>query len=190
MATAIVQLFRRLGPLDKSVSVQIPSRSSAADSLDARNLSEVRKRFLDQKPAADPWNILDLHSPWPSILPNFLVGENCQLLIQVRDTVLMEGSAERVAASPEDWSEWKNVLEWVLLSEGGNNTGPRVEPQWACYMGNRARRACWLGVDVVPNKGRTRYWVLWLCTCCTVTPAPGCEGRHEFCRYSNSINQA
>ena len=171
----IVQLFRRLGPIDKSVSVQIPSRSSTVDSFDVRKLSEVRKRFLDQKPAADPWNILDLHSPLPSILPNFLVGENCQLLSQVRDTVLMEGSAERVAASPEDWNEWKNVLEWVLLSEGGNNTGPHVDSNglstWAteqegsvgwAWMSHptKEEREKWMADPDSSTGGRWRYVVL------------------------------
>ncbi|KXX81132.1 ATP synthase subunit alpha [Madurella mycetomatis] len=124
----IVQLFRRMGGLDKSVSVQVPSRSSTSRSFEVRKLSEVRKRFLDQKNTSDPWNILDLQSPLPqSILPNFLTGENCQLLLQVRNTVLMEESAERVVASTQQWNEWKNVLEWVLLSEGGHNTAPHMD---------------------------------------------------------------
>jgi len=42
----IVQLFRRMGFLDKSVSVQIPSRSSTTQLYEVRKLSEVRKRFL------------------------------------------------------------------------------------------------------------------------------------------------
>jgi hypothetical protein len=123
----IVQLFRRMGALDKSVSVQIPSRRSTTRSFEVRNLSEVRKWFLDKNNTGDPWNILDLQSPLPqSILPNFLTGENCQLL-QVRNTVLMEESAERVVASTQQWDEWKNVLEWVLLSEGGHNTAPHMD---------------------------------------------------------------
>jgi hypothetical protein len=55
-----------------------------------------------------------------------LTGENCQLL-QVRNTVLMGESAERVAASTQQWSEWKNVLDWVLSSEGGHNTAPHMD---------------------------------------------------------------
>ena len=39
----------------------------------------------------------------------------------------MEGSAERVETSPEDWNAWKNILDGVLLSEGGNNTRPHVD---------------------------------------------------------------
>ncbi|KAK0727157.1 hypothetical protein B0T26DRAFT_809657 [Lasiosphaeria miniovina] len=117
-----------MGGLDKSVSVQIPSRKAKTKSFEVRNLREVRNRFLDQNNTGDPWNILDLQSPLPqSILPNFLTGENCQLLLQVRNTALMENSAERVVASTQQWSEWKNVLEWALLSEGGHNTAPHMD---------------------------------------------------------------
>ncbi|KAK4182234.1 ATP synthase subunit alpha [Podospora australis] len=123
----IVQLFRRMGFLDKSVSVQIPSRSSTTQSYEVRKLGEVRKRFLKQDVTDDPWNILDLQSPLPQSMPNFLTGENCQLLLQVRNAVLMEESAERVVASTQAWNEWKNVLDWVLLSEGGHNTAPHMD---------------------------------------------------------------
>jgi hypothetical protein len=72
--------------------------------------------------------LYNLQSPLPqSILPNFLTGENCQLLLLVRNTVLMENSAERVVASTQGWNEWKNVLEWVLMSEGGHNTAPHMD---------------------------------------------------------------
>jgi hypothetical protein len=49
--------------------------------------------------------------------PTRLTGENCQLLLPVRNTVLMENSAERVVASTQEWNEWENVLEWGLMSE-------------------------------------------------------------------------
>lgn len=124
----IAQFFRRMGGLDKSVSVQIHSRNATAKSFAVRKLSAVRERFLNQESTLDPWNILDLQSPLPqSILPNFLTGENCQLLLRVRNTVLMENSAERVVASTQEWNEWKNVLEWVLMSEGGHNTAPHTD---------------------------------------------------------------
>jgi hypothetical protein len=46
--------------------------------------------------------------------------------------MLNEGSAERAVASREQWNEWRDVLEWVLLSEGGNNTAPHKDflPAW------------------------------------------------------------
>ncbi|KAK0716736.1 hypothetical protein B0T26DRAFT_740451 [Lasiosphaeria miniovina] len=123
----IAQLFRRMGFLDKSVSVQIPSRSSTAQSYEVRKLSEVRKRFLAQDDTNDPWNILDMQNPVPQPIPSPLTGENCQLLPQVRNAVLMEDSAEMVVASTQEWNEWKNVLDWVLLSEGGHNTAPHMD---------------------------------------------------------------
>ncbi|KAK0656528.1 hypothetical protein B0T16DRAFT_425083 [Cercophora newfieldiana] len=123
----IAQLFRRMGFLDKSVSVQIPSRCSTARSCEVRKLSEVRKRFLTQDETNDPWNILDMQNPVPQPIPSHLTGENCQLLPQVRNVVLMEDSAERVVASTQEWNEWKNVLDWVLLSEGGHNTAPHMD---------------------------------------------------------------
>lgn len=94
----IVQLFHRMTYLDRTVSVQILSRNSTEDPFEDRTLGEVQQRFL-MGDTVDPWKILDLQSPLPSsILPNFLTGENCGLLLHVRDTVLMEKSAERVVA--------------------------------------------------------------------------------------------
>ncbi|KAL8296022.1 hypothetical protein RB600_001488 [Gaeumannomyces tritici] len=124
----ILQLFHRMTCLDRTVSVQIPSRSSERDSFEVRTLVEVQKRFLSMENMASPWNILDLQSPLPSsILPNFLTGENSGLLLHVRDAVLMEKSAERVVAPSQNWNQWKNVLEWVLLSEGGHQTAPHMD---------------------------------------------------------------
>ncbi|KAK3390610.1 hypothetical protein B0H63DRAFT_539001 [Podospora didyma] len=124
----IVELFRRMTCLERTVSVQIPSRSSTEDSFEGRTLLEARRRFLSKEYTDSPWNILDLQSPLPtSILPHFLTGENSGLLLHVRNTILMEKSAERVAASSESWNQWKNVLEWVLLSEGGHHTAPHMD---------------------------------------------------------------
>lgn len=89
----------------------------------------------------------------------------------------MEGSAERVAASPEDWNEWKNVFEWILLSEGGNNTGPHVDsnglPTWAieqvglvgwAWMSfpTKKEREGWMADPHGFTGGRWRYVVLRL----------------------------
>ncbi|KAK3290207.1 uncharacterized protein B0H64DRAFT_436431 [Chaetomium fimeti] len=41
--------------------------------------------------------------------------------------VLMAGSAERVVASTEQWSEWKDVDKWALLSQGGHHTAPHMD---------------------------------------------------------------
>ncbi|KAJ6438069.1 PHO85 cyclin-9 [Purpureocillium lavendulum] len=124
----VVQLFRRMEDLDRRVAVQIPSLSSEKDSFQSRCLRDVEKRFLDGQPTDDPWNLLDLGSPLPpSVLPSFLEGENCQLLPRVRDAVLMGSRAERAVAPPEDWNLWRDVLEWVLLSQGGHMTAPHMD---------------------------------------------------------------
>lgn len=39
----------------------------------------------------------------------------------------MGNSVERATAPREDWNEWGDVLEWVLLSEGGHNTAPHMD---------------------------------------------------------------
>jgi hypothetical protein len=100
----IRQLFRHMEDLglDRTVSVQIPSRTLSEGSCERKTLREVRDRFLRQQPANDPWNLLDLQNPLPSALPSFLEGENCQLLLRVRDAVLMGNSAERTAAAGQD----------------------------------------------------------------------------------------
>ncbi|WQF76285.1 Putative JmjC domain-containing protein [Colletotrichum destructivum] len=124
----IEELFRRMEDFDRSVSVQVPSRSSSLSSFESQKLSRVRNRFLKKLETNDPWNILDLRSPLPpSILPTFLTGENCQLLPRVRDMVLTGNRAERAVASGEQWNEWRDVLEWALLSEGGHNTAPHID---------------------------------------------------------------
>jgi hypothetical protein len=123
----IEQFFRRMCILDQSLSVQIPSRSSTEQSFEVRELREVRDQFLAQKHTSDPWNVLDLQSPVPSTLPSFLTGENCELLLHVRNRVLMAGSAERLVVSPQQWSEWKDVDKWALLSQGGHHTAPHMD---------------------------------------------------------------
>jgi len=107
----IAELFRRMEDLDRTVSVQIPSRRSTTKSFESRKLSQVRHRFLANMDTDDPWNLLDLRSPLPpSTLPSFLTGENCQLLLRIRDAVLNGDSAERAVASREEWNEWRDVL--------------------------------------------------------------------------------
>ncbi|KAL8364652.1 hypothetical protein RB595_003775 [Gaeumannomyces hyphopodioides] len=125
----IEQLFRYMGDLglDRDVSVQVPSRSVRDESFDSKTLQQVRDRFLNQESTDDPWNLLDLQTSLPSVLPAFLEGENCQLLRRVRDAALMGRSAERIAASGRDWSTWRNVMEWGLASEGGHNTAPHMD---------------------------------------------------------------
>lgn len=154
----IAQLLRRMGFLDKSISVQIPSRSSAKRSYEVRKLGEVRKRFLTQDSTDDPWNILDLQSPLPHSMPNFLTGENCQLLLQVRNAVLMEDSAERVVASTQEWNEWKNVLDWVLLSEGGHNTAPHMDSHGFATWITAQEESIGFGWMACPTEEERNLW--------------------------------
>lgn len=125
----ISQFFNRIEDLglDRTVSVQIPSRPLHKASCKRKTLLDVRDRFLMQRLTKNPWNLLDLQSPIPSTLPSFLEGENCQLLLRVRDAVLMGCSAERIAAPAQDWNTWRNVTDWALLSEGGHNTAPHMD---------------------------------------------------------------
>jgi hypothetical protein len=50
------------------------------------------------------------------------MNRNCQLLARIRDKVLNEDSAERVVANRKDLVEWRDIEQWVLLSEGGHYT--------------------------------------------------------------------
>ncbi|KUI67978.1 Lysine-specific demethylase 2B [Cytospora mali] len=132
----IAQLFRRMEDLSRHVSVQIPSHNFDLPSYETKSLNEIRERFLRGEVSRDPWNILDLRSPLPpSILPSFLTGENCQLLPRIRDSLLEGHCAERIKASKEEWNEWTELLEWVLMSEGGHNTAPHMDSHgWSTWI--------------------------------------------------------
>jgi hypothetical protein len=126
----IEEMFRRMENLNRTVSVQVPSRKAHLQSFKKHKLSEVQQRFLENGNGEtdDPWNILDLRNPLPpTVMPKFLAGENCQLLSRVRDAVLSGSSAERTVAAKEKWNEWLDVLDWVLMSEGGHNTAPHMD---------------------------------------------------------------
>lgn len=133
----ITELFQRMENLDRRVSVQVPSLDCMGDSFESRDLEQVRDRFLGGTSDSgsgsgtetdDPWNILDLRSPIPAaVLPQFLTCENCQLLPRLRDEVLNPDRAERDTATRTQWNEWRDVLEWVLLSQGGHNTSPHTD---------------------------------------------------------------
>ncbi|KAI3401714.1 hypothetical protein diail_9378 [Diaporthe ilicicola] len=132
----IAQLFRRMEDLSRQVSVQIPSHNFDLPSYETKSLNAIRERFLRSQVSRDPWNILDLRSPLPpSILPSFLTGENCQLLPRIRDALLEGHCAERIKATKEEWNEWTELLEWVLMSEGGHNTAPHMDSHgWSTWI--------------------------------------------------------
>lgn len=125
----VSQFFNRMEDLglDRIVSVQIPSRPLHKASCESKTLLDVRDRFLMQRLTTNPLNLLDLQSPIPSALPSFLEGENCQLLLRIRDAVLMGSSAERIAAPTQIWNTWRNVIDWALLSEGAHNTALHMD---------------------------------------------------------------
>jgi len=170
----IEQFFGRMVVLNKSVSVQIPSRRATANSFEVRKLREVRERFLNNSNTDEPWNILDLQTPF-RLTWDFLNGENCQLLLQVRNTALMGQSAERVSASTQQWKEWTNVLDWALLSEGGHSTEPHTDSHgfstcitsqegqigigWMSHPTEEEREA-WMAEPLCYTGGRWRYVVL------------------------------
>lgn len=121
------QIFGYIADLNWTTSVQIPSRDSSEDSFELRTLREIYERFSGGPDLNDPWNVLEMQSPLPSCLPDFLSGENCQLLLRIRDTVLSTGSAGRRSAPVKSWNKWKDVTEWVLMSQGGNNTSAHMD---------------------------------------------------------------
>ncbi|KAH8903830.1 hypothetical protein BR93DRAFT_901405 [Coniochaeta sp. PMI_546] len=126
----IEEIFRRMENLNRNVSVQVPSRKYHLRSFEKHKLLEVQQRFLEAENADtdDPWNILDLRNPLPpTVMPKFLAAENCQLLSRVRDAVLSGSSGERTVAAKEKWNEWLDVMDWVLLSEGGHHTAPHMD---------------------------------------------------------------
>lgn len=132
----IAQLFGRMEDLTREVSVQIPSHNFEKPSYQTKSLAEIQERFLSESPSPDPWNILDLRSPLPPmILPDFLTGENCQVLSRIRDSLLEGHTAERTRANRDDWNEWTDLLEWVLMSEGGHNTAPHMDSHgWSTWI--------------------------------------------------------
>lgn len=132
----MAQFFSRMEDLTREAAVQIPSHSFDVPSYQTKTLSEIQDRFFSESTSPDPWNILDLRSPLPpSILPSFLTGENCQLLPRIRDSLLDGQSAERTKANREDWNSWTDLLEWVLMSEGGHNTAPHMDSHgWSTWI--------------------------------------------------------
>ncbi|KAF9733857.1 hypothetical protein PMIN04_013076 [Paraphaeosphaeria minitans] len=135
----IEQLFRRMGSSGRSVSVQRSSLSLQQPSFVPMRLGTVRDIFLENKISQDPLNVLDLRNPLPrSILPSFLMGEDCQLLRRIRDTILEGATAERCSAPVAEWNQWRDDEDWALLAQGG---APTLTHQDGCG------KATWLTVQ-------------------------------------------
>lgn len=135
-ARPILQLFQRMEDgLDRNVSVQVSSRKLTGASAEVKSFREVQERFLGETSAdGQTWTLLDLRSPLPSLLPGFLMGQNARLLHQASDSILAGDSIERAGTSQAKRSEWKNVLDWVLLSAGGNTAPHRDANGFATWM--------------------------------------------------------
>ena len=113
----IFQLLQWLRAYE-SLSVQLSSRQ-----LTTTPFKEVSKRFLyGAHEIHDPCSI-QLPSPLPQlILPEFLMGKNCNLLPQARIMALgMESTA-----NVQQQVKWRDTAEWVVLSEGGFHTAPQI----------------------------------------------------------------
>lgn len=123
----LAEFFDWMEDLDRMVSVQIPSLAVDRNSCERRSLRQVQKRLLSYDSSKDPWNVLDCSCPLPSTLPDFLTSWNCQLLGRIRETVLNVDGAERAMASREDWTHWRDIENWALLSEGGHCTAPHID---------------------------------------------------------------
>ncbi|KAL2284419.1 hypothetical protein FJTKL_08831 [Diaporthe vaccinii] len=173
----ISQLFHRTVDFDRLVPVQIPSLGTCGPSFQHKALREVGERFLGAQPATDPWSLLDFRSPLPpSILPSFLDGENCQLLPRMHDAVQAVAKAEGPTGPIRPRHEWHESSEWVLLSEGGHNTLPRIGSHglstwitaqegcigfgWMTRPTREEYRDWTLKPDVIPGGSRWRYFVL------------------------------
>ena len=126
-AQPMSEFFEWMGDLDRLVSVQVPSLTVDTHSYQQHSLRQVQKRLFSPNRTGDPWNVLDCSCPLPSVLPDFLTSWNCQLLARIRDVVLNGDSAERTVARSEEWTRWRDVEQWALLSEGGHCTAPHMD---------------------------------------------------------------
>ena len=124
----IEQLLQKHQLFDhKTVGVQIPSQliASRASCKDI-DFAEVVARFRANKPADDPWNLLEFGNPLQTpCVPSFLGHDNCGLLRDIRTKKTTNGVAGRPRLGLKDG--WTEIEEWVLLSEGGNVTGPHTD---------------------------------------------------------------
>jgi len=173
----IRQLFHRIVDFDRLVPVQIPSLGTCGPPFQHKALRELGERFLGAQPTVDPWSLLDVRSPLPpSILPSFLDGENCQLLSRMRDAVQAVAEAEGPTEPIRHRHEWHESSEWVLLSEGGHNTVPRIDSHglstwitaqegcigigWMSRPTREEYRDWTLKPDAIHSGSRWRYFVL------------------------------
>lgn len=170
----IEAFFDWIDDLDRTNSIQIPSRKETETSYQRKKLNTVKQKFLTNA-NIDPWNVLDLHNPLPASTPDFLKGINTQLLHRIRDNVLNGKSGERMEAEPDEWKSWRDVVDWALLAEGGCLTAPHTDANaletWITVQeGNfgygwkprpsEQDRETWVNNPLESTEGEWRYLVL------------------------------
>ncbi|KAF2123772.1 hypothetical protein P153DRAFT_145916 [Dothidotthia symphoricarpi CBS 119687] len=124
----IKQIFERMGNLGRDVPVQDPSLFVDEMSAKSMSLSHIRDIFLNNETSDAAFNVLEMRNPLPhSIFPQFLNGEDCHLLGQIRDTILDARTAQRISTSIDKLKKWKDDEEWILLAQGGALTLPHQD---------------------------------------------------------------
>ncbi|KAJ9132492.1 hypothetical protein NKR19_g9284 [Coniochaeta hoffmannii] len=129
----IEQLLDMVVTRDAKLSIQIPSQpiTETGQSFRKIKFSDAAARFLANEPSDNPWNVLDFGNPHGECTtPTFLAHGGCRntrLLRDIKMELTNEGSAGRTVTAPTVEKYWTEVISWVLLSEGGNVTGPHTD---------------------------------------------------------------
>nr|POE75150.1 hypothetical protein CFP56_63385 [Quercus suber]POE94771.1 hypothetical protein CFP56_17008 [Quercus suber] len=147
---------------DRNVSLDVQIASDAAGSgPQSKTIAQIRRRFVDKEPKADPWNVLGCCKPGECPLPEFLDGLDYELLPDVTQRAI--GFATRARRdekqdAEEDVEVWKRSLSWFLLAEAGALTTTHQDAlglgTWiSCHQGEIG--FAWLSR---PSEKETRCW--------------------------------
>ena len=140
-------------------SVQMPSLSTRRPSHSRTRLSVVKEKLLSDNYISDRWNLLDLECSLSGILPNFLMGEDCQLLSAVRNEALRGDTFDRPLASSKEWNEWKDMEHRALLTQAGALTLRHQDSHgfstWITFQEGRIR----IGWMSCPTQHELRAWM-------------------------------
>ncbi|KAM7188544.1 hypothetical protein V8F33_010587 [Rhypophila sp. PSN 637] len=124
---------------DRTLSVQVPSNLASKESYKIQTLKQVKDTFLfnnkqnnndpedEDFKHKEPWNVLDTQNPVPGTYPRFIQHRKCQLLHSIKSAVLGGMTAQRMEVTTATVEQWKDNVDWTLLSEGGNLTGPHMD---------------------------------------------------------------
>lgn len=114
----IEALFRKWytpSDLASETDVTVPQRHMSKPVRVKKTIRQVSRKFLDNHPSTESWNVLDLHNPIPPRSPSFLDTPNCQLLHSLLEGMHNDSARRRPATHN------------FLLSEGGNHTAAHVD---------------------------------------------------------------